>query len=115
MIAAMGAIGWLTGLFFSPSAGWTVLGLAVGLGLGYAMARAGVRPFIGPAITGGGLIGAWIGREIVRALCQPGSCTSVEIAGGLLTAIGSMIGLGLVVALVVRSFDEFRESRQPPA
>lgn len=111
MIIVMGVIGWLAALVFSPSAGWTVLGLAIGLGLGVSMARAGVRPAIGPTIAAGGVIGAWIGKEVVRALCLPGSCTGLEVLGAAITGLGSMLGIGLVVALVVRSFDEYREGR----
>lgn len=113
MILLMAAVGLLFGLLFFPNPAWVVLGLAIGLGLGLLMARYRVRPTIGPAVAGGGLVGAWIGREIVRALCQPGSCTTVEVAGSLFTAIGSMVGIGLVVALVVRSFDEYREGGGP--
>ncbi len=109
MIAMMGALGWGAGYLFSPSGGWTVIGLASGLGLGLLMARVSVRPAVGPSIAAGGLIGAWIGREIIRALCLPGSCTGLEIGGALFSGFGSMIGIGLVVALVVRSFEEYRE------
>ena len=115
MIVSMAAIGLATGLLFFPNAAFAVIGLALGLGLGLLMARYGVRPAIGPAVAGGGLVGAWIGREIVRALCLPGSCTTVELAGGAFTAIGSMVGIGLVMALVVRSFDEYREGGGPQA
>lgn len=111
LIVVMGALGWLAGFLFSPSAGWTVLSLAIGVGFGLLMALAGVRPAIGPTIAAGGIVGAWIGREIVRALCLPGSCTGVEVAGAVFTGFGSILGIGLVVALVVRSFDEYREGR----
>ena len=113
MIIAMAVIGLLVGLLFFPNAAWAVLGLLVGTGLGFLMARYQVRPTIGPSVAGGGVVGAWIGREIVRALCLPGSCTAVEFAGGFITAIGSMVGIGLVVALVVRSFDEYRDGGGP--
>lgn len=111
MIVVMGALGWLAAYLFSPSAGWTLLGVALGVGLGLLMALSGVRPTIGPSIVAGGIVGAWIGREIVRALCLPGSCTGVEVAGAVFTGFGSILGIGLVVALVVRSFDEYREGR----
>ena len=107
----MGIMGLVAGYLFSPNAGWAVLALAIGVGLGTLMARAGVRPVIGATITAGALVGAWIGREIVRALCLPGSCPTVEVGGALFTGIGAMFGIGLVVALVVRSFDEYREGR----
>ena len=82
MVAAMGIVGLLGGVLFLPNATWGGLGL----------------------ILGGGLIG----REIVRALCLPGSCTTVEVFGGIGTGIGAMFGIGLVTALVVRSFEEYR-------
>jgi len=112
MIAALGAIGWLAGVMFTPDAGWGVIGLVLGLGCGWLMARAGVRRAIGPAIVAGGVVGVWIGREIIRALCLPGSCTTVEVAGAAITGVGSMVGIGLVAALVVRSFDEYWETRR---
>lgn len=112
MIAVMGLLGWLGTWLFSPSAGWTVIGLVAGLAIGWLMARAGVRATVGPAIVGGGIVGAWIGREIVRALCLPGSCVNVEVAGSVVTGLGSTLGIGLVVALVVRSFDEYWENRE---
>jgi hypothetical protein len=108
MILAMAIIGVIAGLLFLPGAAWGALGLVFGSGLGFLMARAGVRPTIGPAIAGGAVVGGWIGREIVRALCLPGSCTTVEVFGGIGTGIGSMFGIGLVTALVVRSFEEYR-------
>lgn len=112
MISVMGALGWLAAWLFSPAAGWTVIGLVLGLGAGWLMAKAGVRATIGPVIVAGGITGAWIGREIVRALCLPGSCTGVEAAASLVTGLGSTLGIGLVIALVVRSFDEYWENRQ---
>jgi len=108
MIGAMGVIGLVGGLLFFPGPIWGLLGVALGVGLGYLMARTGVRPTVGPAIAGGAVVGGWIGREIVRALCLPGTCPTVEIVGGIGTGIGSMFGIGLVTALVVRSFEEYR-------
>jgi len=111
MVAVMGGLGSIAGILFGPGAAFGVLGLIVGLGVGWLMARAQVRAVVGPTIIIGGIVGAWIGREVVRALCLPGSCTTVEVAGGLITGVGSVFGIGLVVALVVRSFDEYRETR----
>jgi hypothetical protein len=113
LIATMAAFGWGAGMLFAPGAGWSLIGLALGLGAGWLMARTGVRRAVGPAIAIGGIVGAWIGRAIVRALCLPGSCPRVEIAGATLAGIGSFLGIGLVVALVVRSFEEFAEGRGP--
>lgn len=35
LIVVMGLMGWVAAWLFSPSAGWTVIGLVVGLGLGW--------------------------------------------------------------------------------
>lgn len=113
LVATLGALGWMAGALFAPAAGWSLLGLATGLAVGWLMARAGVRRAVGPAIAAGGIVGAWIGREIVRALCLPGSCPRVEVAGAALAGIGALLGIGLVVALVVRSFEEFAAGRRP--
>lgn len=113
LVATMAAVGWAAGLLFIPGRGWSLLGLAIGAAAGRLMARAGVRRAVGPAIAAGGIVGAWIGREIVRALCLPGSCPRVEVAGAALAGIGSLLGIGLVVALVVRSFEEYAEGRRP--
>ena len=113
LVAALGALGWLAGILFAPGRGWSLIGLAIGLAVGWLMARAGVRRAVGPAIAAGGIVGAWIGREIVRALCLPGSCPRVEAAGATLAGIGALLGIGLVVALVVRSFEEFAAGRRP--
>ncbi len=113
LVVLMAGIGWIAGMLFAPGLGWSSVGLGLGVAAGWVMARAGVRPAIGPAITIGGIVGAWIGRAIVRALCLPGSCPRIEIAGAALAGIGSLVGIGLVVALVVRSFEEFGEGRRP--
>jgi len=113
LVATMAAVGWVAGLLFMPGRGSSLLGLALGAAAGWLMARTGVRRAVGPAIAVGGIVGAWIGREIVRALCLPASCPGVEVAGATLAGIGSLLGIGLVVALVVRSFEEFAEGRHP--
>jgi hypothetical protein len=50
-----------------------------------------------------------IGRSIAAALCRPGTCLGVEIVAAVLTGIGAFVGVGLIVALATRSFDEYRE------
>ena len=110
MVVATAALGLLAGMLFTPGGAWAVLGLVIGVALGLMMARAAVRPAVGTSIVGSAIAGAWIGREIVKALCLPGSCPGLEAGGAIFTAVGAMIGVGLVVALVVRSFDEYRQS-----
>lgn len=112
LFAALAGIGWIAGMLFTSGPGWSLIGLALGGATGWLMARTGVRRAVGPAITAGGIVGAWIGREIIRALCLPGSCARVEVAGATLAGIGSLLGIGLVVALVVRSFEEYAEGRK---
>jgi hypothetical protein len=113
LVVTLAAIGWAAGVLFTPGPGWALIGLALGLGAGRLMARAGVRRTVGPVIMIGGVVGAWIGREIVRALCLPGTCPRIEIAGAGLAGAGALLGIGLVVALVVRSFEEFAEGGRP--
>lgn len=105
-------------------AGWAlatpiavIAGLAVGAGFGYAANRAGIRPAVAFAVFAGALVGALVGRSIVRVLCLPGTCVPMEIIAAILTGIGALIGVGLVAALVTRSFDEYHEAvaaRRPP-
>jgi len=109
MVAATTGLGLATAWMFLPQPVWALLTGAIGAAVGLLMARARVRPAVGPLIVGGAMVGAWIGREIIRALCLPGSCTSVEVAGAVFAGAGALFGIGLVVALVVRSFDEYRE------
>lgn len=69
------------------------------------------------SVVVGTIVGAFIGRNIVRVLCLPGSCPSLEIVAAVLGAVGAFVGVGLVVALVTRSFDEYYEAieaRRPP-
>ncbi len=66
----------------------------------------------------GGVIGLVLGRSIVRVLCRPTGCPAVEWTAAAATAAGAVVGIGLVVALATRSFDEYREAvaaqRPPP-
>ena len=54
----------------------------------------------------------------MHALCLPSECPAAESGAAIITAIGAFIGVGLVVALATRSFDEHREAiaagRPPP-
>lgn len=108
------ATGWLVG-GGTPGA---VTGLVVGLLLGIVADRLEVRPVVALAVVVGTVAGAFIGRNVVRALCLPGTCAGLEAGAAILTGIGAFIGIGLVVALVTRSFDEYHEAaaanRPPP-
>jgi len=117
LVVLVGAIAFaLAGASVGGGAGAAVAG-AVGAALGYASIRAAVRPFVAIAVIAGTAIGGFVGAAIARTICLPGRCLGVEIVAGSLTALGSLIGVGLVVALVTRSFDEYYEARsqgEPP-
>ncbi len=106
--------GWLVG----GGTSGIVVGFVVGLLLGGAAAWLDVRLVVSLSVVVGTVAGAFIGRNIVRALCLPGTCSALEITAAVLTGIGAFIGIGLVVALVTRSFDEYHEAvardRPPP-
>ncbi len=108
-----GGGGWLLG----ETVG-LVVGLLLGVAFGVGALAAGMRPLVGVSLVAGATGGAIIGEGIAAALCSPGSCTGVATAAAFVTAIGALVGVGLVVALVTRSFDEYREAveanRPPP-
>ena len=108
------ATGWLVG----GGTSGIVVGFVVGMLLGGAAAWLDVRLVVSLSVVVGTVAGAFIGRNIVRTLCLPGACPALEITAAVLTGIGAFIGIGLVVALVTRSFDEYHEAvardRPPP-
>jgi hypothetical protein len=62
-------------------------------------------------------IGAIIGQGIVHALCLPDGCVAAESVAAVVTAVAAVVAMGLVVALVTRSFEEYNEAvaaRRPP-
>lgn len=97
--------GWLV----SPSAGGLISGLILGALAAVAIARFDVRPLVAIPVLAGTLAGAFIGRMIVRLLCAPSSCEELELAASVLTGIGALVGVGLVVVLVTRSFEEHQQ------
>lgn len=110
----------------SSLAGWAlgggwfglVTGFVIGAALGAVAAMAGVRTGVAVAVVVGTVVGAFIGRNIVRVLCLPGACPTLEIVAAVLSGVGAFLGVGLIVALVTRSFDEYHEAvegqRPPP-
>ena len=109
---------------FGAIAGWLivgtvgmVIGLAGGVAFGFVAARANVRPGVAMTVFVGAMTGALIGSSIVATICLPESCVPLEITAGVVTAVASFIGVGIVAALVTRSFDEYNErleTGQPP-
>jgi hypothetical protein len=57
----------------------------------------------------GAMTGGLIGSSVVSTICLPATCVPLEITAGVVTAIASFIGVGIVAALVTRSFDEYNE------
>jgi hypothetical protein len=103
--AAFGAVtGWL--LLGIPGAAG---GMALGAAFGYTAARFNVRPAVAMTVFVGAMAGGLIGSSIVSTICLPDACTTLEVVAGVVTAIASFVGVGIVAALVTRSFDEYNE------
>jgi hypothetical protein len=76
-----------------------------------------MRATVALALVASLAIGAIIGQGIVHALCLPAGCVGAESVAAVVTGIGALIAMGLVVALVTRSFEEYHEAvaaRRPP-
>lgn len=114
--AAAVAIGLGGGWWAGGPAGLIVGGL-FGLVAAYAVIRLDVRTAVAVPVVAGTMLGAVIGRSVVRAICLPGTCVTFEVLAAVGTALGALVGVGLVVALVIRSFDEHRglADAPPPA
>jgi hypothetical protein len=123
----MSGQGWLVVLGSTAivlGAGWAlggtmgaVIGSLVGLGLGLIAARLQMRVMVALALVGSLAIGAIIGQGIVHALCLPAGCIAAESFAAVVTGIAALVAVGLVVALVTRSFEEYHEAvaaRRPP-
>lgn len=103
--AFFGAItGGLVGGMLGAVIGSAIFGILAFLGT-----KANIRPAIVSTVLVGTMAGALIGSSIVQAICLPATCLPLEIAGGIVTALVSFVGVGLVAALVARSFDEYNE------
>jgi len=103
--AVFGAItGGLVGGALGAAGGGAIFGILAVFG-----AKANIRPAIVSTVLVGTMAGALIGSSVVQAICLPSTCLPLEIAGGAVTALVSFVGVGLVAALVTRSFDEYNE------
>ncbi|GMQ84495.1 MAG: hypothetical protein BMS9Abin07_0059 [Acidimicrobiia bacterium] len=96
--------GWL--LAGTPGA---VVGGTIGAGIGFAGDQFEIRTVVAASVTAGTVAGAFIGRGVVSVICLPATCVAFEIVGAILTGAGAFIGVGIIVALATRSFDEYRE------
>lgn len=115
--AAFTAIGAVAGGILGGNPGLAI-GAALGLAAGVAAHYLQVRPLVGISVAASGAVGAILGRSVVSVLCAPSGCPAAEWLAATVTAIGAVVGVGLVVALAMRSFDEYREAieadRPPP-
>ena len=108
-ILTAGLIGSAAGWFVGETVAWLLVGAVTGAGTAAMITLAGVRPVVGVPVGVGAGIGAYLGGTIVGVLCEPAGCPAFEAGAALATGLGALIGIGLVVALVTRSFDEYRE------
>lgn len=105
--AALGGFaGWLTG----QSLGWGVVGAVIGLGVAVLIVVFGIRPIVAVPVGFGAGIGAYLGGTIVGVLCEPKGCPAFQATAATATGLGTLVGIGMVVALATRSFDEYREA-----
>jgi hypothetical protein len=107
-VVSSALFGTVTGWLIADMAGAVILG-AVSAMVAFLGVRARIRPGVIVSVLVGSMAGGLIGSSVVEAICLPSSCQSLEIAGGLITAGLSFVGIGLVAALVARSFDEYNE------
>lgn len=103
-----GALGWA----FDRTVAWTSIGAVIGLGIAVMIVWYQVRPLVAAPVGIGAGVGAYLGGTIVAVLCEPSGCPAFEATAATTTGIGALVGIGLVVALATRSFDEYRESQQ---
>ena len=88
-----------------------------GAALGAAVALARIRWAVAIPVIIGTTAGAVLGWALTHAFCRPAGCPVGETVAASLSGIGSLVGVGLVVALAVRSFDEYRQNvgaNRPP-
>ncbi|MDJ0961312.1 MAG: hypothetical protein QNJ88_11675 [Acidimicrobiia bacterium] len=107
-IVVLAAAGVAGGFIIGP-AGSVALGLVGGV-LGFVVVRTGVRWLVAIPVVVGTVAGAVLGWAVTHAFCRPEGCPVGETIAATLMGVGSFIGVGLVVALATRSFDEYRES-----
>jgi len=110
IIGAATLVGSVAGWAVDRSAAWATIGAVVALGIAAMILILGVRPLVAAPVGVGAGIGAYLGGTIVGVLCEPAGCPGFEAVAATTTGIGALVGIGLVVALATRSFDEYREA-----
>lgn len=109
-ILATGIIGGALGWLVESTVAWITIGAVVGFGVSAMIVVFGVRPLVAAPVGIGAGIGAYLGGTIVGVLCEPAGCPAFEATAASATGIGALVGIGLVVALATRSFDEYQEA-----
>ena len=107
-IVASVILGAIAGRFIAGQTG-TVVGAIIGGLFAFGAAKVNVRPLITVTTFAGASAGALIGASVVETICLPDSCPVYEFTGAVVLGLASIIGVGLVAALVARSFDEYNE------
>ncbi len=107
-VAVSTIFGVVTGWLIADMVGAVIAGAFFGL-VAFGGARANVRPAIVSTVLVATMAGALIGASIVEAICLPSTCPALVATGGVTIAVVSFVGVGLVAALVTRSFDEYNE------
>ena len=110
-LLAAGIIGAALGWLVESTVAWITIGAVVGFGIAAMIVVFGVRPLVAAPVGVGAGIGAYLGGTIVGVLCEPAGCPGFEAAAASATGIGALVGIGLVVALATRSFDEYQEAK----
>jgi hypothetical protein len=108
--AAAALVGAGFGVLIGRSPVWGTVGAIIALGTALLVAVFRVRRLVAIAVATGAGVGAFLGGTIVSVLCEPRGCPLFSATAATLTGLGALVGIGLVVALVTRSFDEYREA-----
>lgn len=111
-VATATAFGAVVGWMVDRTLVWTTIGAVVGLGIAVMIVWYHVRPLVAVTVGVGAGLGAFLGGRIVAVLCEPSGCPAFEATAATTTGIGALVGIGLVVALATRSFDEYREAQE---
>jgi hypothetical protein len=116
--ALSAAVGAAAGLLMLERSWGAAGGAAIGLLVAAAVWLTGIRWIVAGPVVLGGAAGGFLGAGIVHTLCRPDGCGGLEAVAATLTGVGAMVGIGLVMALALRSFEEYRraieEERPPP-
>lgn len=102
--ALAGALG---GGLIGQSVAWAAVGAVAGAGTAAMISIVGIRPIVAVPVGIGAAIGAYVGGTSVGAICEPKGCAAFEATAAAVTGLGALVGIGLVVALASRSFDEY--------